>query len=628
MKTRYIILIIFIIAPFFFLKSSNLTFYKDYPELSIESSNSLIIDNTVYSFQDSFQLNVKAYGYITKDLKFSHQSPVKNIVLDEKDTNVKFRINPHIKPFIKVNNLIVQFDKSLPLKKGEYDLYIEDDGFFPINKKLYIDKYSDQLVIPIIQKKINKELLITSEPTNAYVYINNELVGKTPLTTNLVSFDNAISLKKENYKTKTFKITSNDNEPISKFISIKPEEDVLKIVSKPPKASVFVNNVYKGITPLSLSKISNGIIEVKKEGFISENIDIQLNTKNIKLDLKPDNSLVSIQTNPNSNFYLNDKFIGETPLDINIQKLNQKITFKKNGYKTETFYFEPKNNFESLNQKLITIKQDAINNSPAIFQNQLGLNLILFKPGNVTLGSSKSQSRRGINEVIRNVNISKHFYISNNLISEKLYSMYDQTFTRSSNLPVNNVSWIEAAKYCNWLSEKEGFTKFYEIESGNLVSFNMKSKGYRLPTESEWEYVAKSNSDQELIYTWGVDRNIKSAVGNIADESASGIFQNYIKDYDDGYDMRSPIGQFSANQNGIKDLTGNLSEWTNDFYSAEVVSPDSIFTNYMGPKYGSAHVIKGSNYSSSYPLQLGISYRAYGLDGDSVVGFRVARWIY
>lgn len=628
MKTRYIILIVFIIAPFFFLKSSNLSVYKDYPELSIKSKNSLIIDSTVYSFQDSFQLQVEAFGYITKDLKFSHKSPVKNIVLDEKDINVKFRINPYIKPFVKVNNIVVQHDKSVSLKKGEHDLYIEDDGFFPINKKINIDKYSDQLVIPIIQKKINKELVITSEPTNANVYINDDLIGNTPLSTNLVSFTNEISIKKENYKTKTFKITSNDNEPISKFISITPKEVLLKIVSTPPKASVFINNIYKGITPLSLSKISEGVVELKKEGYITENIDIQLDTKNIKLDLKPDNSLVSIKTSPNSNFYLNDKFIGETPLDINIQKLKQKITFKKTGYKTETFYFEPSNNSESLNQRLITIKEDAINNSPAVLKNKLGFNLILFKPGNVSLGSSKNQSRRGINEVIRNVNLSKHFYLSENLISEKLYSMYDQTLARQSNLPVNNISWIEAAKYCNWLSEKEGFTKFYQIESGNLISFNMKSKGYRLPTESEWEYVAKSNSDQDLVYTWGVDRNINSPVGNIADESASGIFENYIKDYDDGYDMRSPIGQFSSNQNGIKDLTGNLSEWTNDFYSVEVVSPDSIFTNYMGPKYGSAHVIKGSNYSSSYPLQLGISYRAYGLDGDNVVGFRVARWIY
>lgn len=628
MKTRYIILIIFIIAPFFFLKSSKLSFYKDYPELSTKSNNSLIIDSTVYSFQDSFQLKVEAYGYITKDLKFSHQSPVKNIVLDEKNINVKFKINPYIKPYIKVDNKIIQHDKSVSLIKGEYDLYIEDDGFFPINRKLNIDKYLDQLVIPIIQKKINKELVITSDPTNAHVFINNELVGDTPISTNLVSFNNTISIKKENYITKTFKITSNDNESISKFVSIKPKEELLKIVSIPPKASVFINNIYKGITPLSLSKISKGVIEVKKEGYITENIDIQSNTKNIKLYLEPNNSLVSIRTNPNSNFYLNDKFIGETPLDIDIQKLKQKITFKKTGYKTETFYFEPKNNSESLSQRLITVKQDAIYNSPAVLKNQLGLNLILFKPGNVTLGSSKNQSRRGINEIIRNVNISKHFYISENLISEKLYSIYDQAISRSSNLPINNISWIEAAKYCNWLSEKEGYVKFYQIESNNLISFNMKSNGYRLPTESEWEYVAKSNSDQELIYTWGEDRNIKSAVGNIADESASGIFESYIKYYDDGYDMRSPIGQFSANQNGLKDLTGNLSEWTNDFYSAEIVSPDSIFTNYIGPKYGSAHVIKGSNYSSSYPLQLGISYRAFGLDGDALVGFRVARWIY
>jgi len=628
MKTKHIILIFLIITPFFFLKSSNLNLYGDYPDLSIKSSNAFIIDKTVYSFQDSFNITAEAYGYSKKELKLSHQSPLKTIVLDEKDINVKFRINPNIKPLVKINNTFVKFDDSVFLKKGEHELNIVDEGFLPINKKFVIDEYTDQLIVPIIQEKINKELLIKSKPSNAKFYINNELIGVTPLSISLNTLENKISIEKENYQTENFTIISDTNEPVSRLISLKPAEKLVEIISTPSKAAVFIDNIYKGITPLSIKNTSNGRLLVKKDGFISIEMPLSSNTINLKLDLKPDESIVAVNSNPSSDFYLNDELIGKTPLDVNIQKITNKLTFKRNGYKTQTFYYQPNKSYENLSQNLITLKQDAINNSPFFLQTKMGFKLILFEPGKVTLGSDKSQSRRDINEVRRNVVLSKHFYISENLVSEKLYSMYDPTLSSSSNLPINNISWIDAAKFCNWLSEREGLTKFYEIKSDNLQSFNLKSNGYRLPSEAEWEYVAKTNADQELIYTWGSDRSINSMVGNIGDESASGLYENYIKNYDDGYDMRSPVGKFAKNQNGVKDLTGNLSEWVNDFYSAEIVSPDMVFTDFMGPKYGSVHVIKGSNYSSSLPVQLGISYRGYGQDAESVVGFRVARWIY
>ena len=103
---------------------------------------------------------------------------------------------------------------------------------------------------------------------------------------------------------------------------------------------------------------------------------------------------------------------------------------------------------------------------------------------------------------------------------------------------------------------------------------------------------------------------------------------NFVADYTDGYVERSPVGLFKSNQNGLFDLTGNLSEWTNDFYSADILSPDIILEDYFGPLFGSRHVIKGSNYNSALPQQLGLSYRTYGNEGNALVGFRIARWIY
>ena len=119
---------------------------------------------------------------------------------------------------------------------------------------------------------------------------------------------------------------------------------------------------------------------------------------------------------------------------------------------------------------------------------------------------------------------------------------------------------------------------------------------------------------------------IPKGFGNFADESAKTELSFYIPNYSDSFAQTAPVGSFAPNKKGIFDLGGNVSEYVNDFYS---IQPDNqeVYINFLGPKRGSSHVIKGSNWQSASDTQLRYAYRDKLSNGNEVTGFRVARWL-
>ena len=625
MNKKYLALIIIFISPLFFIKSSNITFKENYEEIKISSSNALIVKNTVYSFKQIFNINVVAYGYKSKEFEFNHNDAEKLIILVEMPVLVKFKIDQNYNEFI-LNDRILDSLENIYLKKGIYSYEVKSKNHISYKSKLEINKYADEILVPIIMQEVNKKLVINSEPNQASVFLNNVELGVTPLSVNLNTTSNNILIKKSEYKDSNIDYIVKNNNSDQIIIKLIEDEDVININTVPSQASLFFNEDYIGISPLKFKIQDKGILKVKKYGYVDNKINITKDTKKLNIVLTEDSSEVFISSDPPSDVFLNEEYIGKTPFTKKIQKIKHKISFKSKGFRTLNESFEPTKDKQNIIKKLLTEKEASLLENKKYSRTSIDGEVILFEPGSFVMGSSKKESRRDINEIMRSVKITKHFYISKNLITEEQYSLFKRS--SKSNLPVNNISWIDAAKFCNWLSSKEGFENFYEIKNNQIISFNMDSKGYRLPTEAEWEYVAKSNNPEKYIYSWGSDRKITKLVGNIADVSTQGILSNFIDDYDDGYDERSPVGSFRSNQNDINDLTGNLSEWVNDFYSVEFVQQSKVFQDYIGPLAGTSHVIKGSNYYSSTPLQLGLSYRTYGNEPNNLVGFRIARWIY
>lgn len=165
---------------------------------------------------------------------------------------------------------------------------------------------------------------------------------------------------------------------------------------------------------------------------------------------------------------------------------------------------------------------------------------------------------------VHKVTISQPFAISKYEITFDDYEIFAQTTNHPlpndnrwgrGNRPVINVSFEDARAYAKWLSDTTG-------------------KKYRLPTESEWEYVARA--DTRSLFWWGDD--VKDAAGRAncrrgCNSKFSGLFGA----------KTAPVGSYPANAFGVFDTAGNVAEWVEDCFT----------DNYtLHPKNGKAMVVK------------------------------------
>jgi formylglycine-generating enzyme required for sulfatase activity len=174
---------------------------------------------------------------------------------------------------------------------------------------------------------------------------------------------------------------------------------------------------------------------------------------------------------------------------------------------------------------------------------------------------------------------------------EGVYWKYDaegnQKLRSDYNHPVIHVSWNDATAYCKWLKETTG-------------------KGYRLPTEAEWQYAA-GGGNKSKGYTYSGSNTI----GNVA---------WYYKNSDS---KTHPVGQKSSNELGIYDMSGNVWEWCSDWYGSDYYK-NSSSNNPKGANSGTYRVLRGGAWDGS-PASCRIADRSISTPAYRYnnVGFRV-----
>ena len=164
------------------------------------------------------------------------------------------------------------------------------------------------------------------------------------------------------------------------------------------------------------------------------------------------------------------------------------------------------------------------------------------------------------------------FAISKYEITNELYEKFNPDHARHrdgyswrNREPVIYVSWIQGAKYCNWLSEQAGLTPAYwqEDEKKRWV-VDTEADGFRMPTEAEWEYVA-GGRDEERRYPWGDEDPRPGHHGRFQLKESLDPDPDLPSQYEAGTMV---VGSYpaGASRDGVMDLAGNVCEWTSDWF--------------------------------------------------------------
>lgn len=258
-------------------------------------------------------------------------------------------------------------------------------------------------------------------------------------------------------------------------------------------------------------------------------------------------------------------------------------------------------------------EEESVSEPPAssqtVAEQDIPGGFVLIKGGSFQMGSPDSEPWRSEDELQHIVTVSD-FYMSKYELTQKEYE--DITGNNPSNfsgenLPVENISWLDAVAYCNARSEKEGLTPVYTIDGQN-VSWDKSADGYRLPTEAEWEYACRAGTTTPFYMESSPSDKDANYYGHYPYEIEDNYFSQGNLEVKPGEYRETTVSvdSFSENPYGLYNMHGNVSEWVWDYYGA--YSTDSQ-TDPTGPETGTLRVYRGGGWND-FAKNMRSAYRA------------------
>lgn len=625
-------------------------------KVSVVSGLAWLNDRQLYTLGGSVELRVEADTFEPTTVVIDSQSPTTiEIVLKPSPAQIiavakvnNTELTPTHAKYLEqtewlINNKIThvgaKFEHSLA--PGEYELTARNPYFESVSQRLSLTRGS-QHDLPIKLVEIQGSMSLASIPSGVNVLINGVNEGRTPLKVSLNSGDYAVEIQSERYQSvnETISLTSINTDPTRNY-RLLPKQAQLVLNVTPSGGVLLVDNIEQQPGSMNVSANKSHQIRYTKPGHTSfrKTVDVAIGErKTIDIELKPQYGELLISSNVPAALSINGKptttLAANTPSASRLLTVPQTIALSAQGYRSVSKTITPVANKQTpLNIRLLTEFEARRAEGLPLFISKLGISMLRFRGNAFVMGSPPNETGRRRNEHQVNVDFSRQFWLSTTEITQAQYNAFLQAngsgnaaFT-NSRLPITDVSWLQAAQFCNWLSVQEGLPVFYRFVNGRYAGFNAKSTGYRLPTEAEWEWTAKkAKRSTSTKYVWGNHEKLRREQGNFADKSASSNQLIVLSDYDDGKAGVADVASFRADRAGLYDLDGNVSEWVNDFYTTSLPDSNKQHIDYLGANKGDTHVVKGGNFETGRMRDLRAAFREFSASAKPTVGFRIARY--
>ena len=219
--------------------------------------------------------------------------------------------------------------------------------------------------------------------------------------------------------------------------------------------------------------------------------------------------------------------------------------------------------------------------------NSIGMSFVTISPGSFVMGCTAEQTNCWHDEKpAHTVTLSRGFEIQTTEVTQGQYRAVMGTnpsrfSSCGSDCPVEKVSWVDAIKFANALSKKEGLSPAYS-GSGDSIRWDKSANGYRLPTEAEWEYAARAGKATRYSGS--------NEVGDVAWTGSNSSSKTH------------KVGTKKANAWGLHDMSGNVWEWCWDWYD-EGYYGSSSGADPVGATSGDFRVVRGGGWidNPTYP---------------------------
>jgi len=596
-----------------------------------------------------YEVSLSAEGYHPQQQRFvvsAEDNQSFEYVLAKKPGRIKVSL-PGVEEavFRTAGQLIpVAPGEEFELEPGRHELSIQTARYLDYTTTLEVEGAGvlQELVVELTPGWADVSL--SSTPENAEVFVAGELAGTTPLVTEIMAGTVVLEIRKPGYKTWTQSLIVQANQPQElPPIELREQEGVVKVQTQPAGATITVDGRYQGVSPINLELDKGAAYNIKAQltGYSDAAKSVRISKsgeQSLVLQLEPLFGDVIVRFEPADAVLLVDgKPVGVTGDPLRLTALPHTIEVRKQGYESFKAEVTPQPGLQKrVDVRLLTPAEAVLAANPELITTPQGAQLRLIKPGKFSMGSGRREQGRRANENIRNVELTRPFYIGLREVTNKEYREFNATHTSGANKyrelaadshPAVQMSWDEAARFCNWLSDQEGLRHAYVPGGSGLVLAEPPTNGYRMPTEAEWSWTARySGGGVTTKYPWGDRMPPPDNSGNYADLSADGFVNNILRSYEDGYPVTAPAGKFPPNPIGIFDLGGNVAEWVSDVYAITPAAPGTVEVDPLGPETGRYHVIRGSGWRHAGISELRYAYRDFGDQGRLDVGMRLARY--